>query len=154
MIVTRAHHAYEGQSLAVHGRVHRHDRAHLLLVLPDGSRSLIPAAWTNLQPDEQVAVAGATPPIATLALLSDLLQARSIVDALLCRLPALGEEAIEQTGKERQRAATKSDRSGERKPREPRLGTDGQGTTGVRRRNIGATDRASSHLATTGGTKS
>src|SRR3989442_13611258 len=40
--ITRSHHAFEGQSLVVQGRVHRQARVHLLLVLPDGSRSLVP----------------------------------------------------------------------------------------------------------------
>src|SRR5207245_11628507 len=79
--ITRSHHAFEGQSLVVDGRVHRQGRAHLLLVLPDGSRSLIPAEWTDLRSSEDTPVANPSPRI-SLAPLSDLLHARTIVDAL------------------------------------------------------------------------
>ncbi len=49
----------------------------LLLVLPDGSRSLIPAGWTDLEPPAHPAPAG------TLASVEDLLRARRLVDGLL-----------------------------------------------------------------------
>jgi hypothetical protein len=39
-----------GRSLEVLGFSRRRGVLHLLLVLPDGSRSLIPAAWTDLEP--------------------------------------------------------------------------------------------------------
>lgn len=59
----------------------RHGKLDLLLVLPDGSKSLIPAAWTDLQPrdqerDEPEAIGS----------VRDLLRAQTIVDALLHRL--------------------------------------------------------------------
>jgi len=83
--------------------VHRQGRAHLLLVLPDGSRSLIPAEWTDLQSSAQPSVADLTTGL-RLAPLSELLHARSIVDALLRQLPAPGEEADKRARKERQHA--------------------------------------------------
>ena len=46
----RKHHAFEGKELEVLGWMHRDGRQYLVLVLPDGTRSLIPADWTNLHP--------------------------------------------------------------------------------------------------------
>jgi len=43
-VVTRPRHPLEGLSLPVLGRLRRHGRLELLLVLPDGSKSMIPAA--------------------------------------------------------------------------------------------------------------
>lgn len=45
--VTRRHHPLDGQVLAVVGRMCRHGRDELLLVLADGSKSLVPVAWTG-----------------------------------------------------------------------------------------------------------
>jgi len=59
----------------------RHGKLDLLLVLPDGSKSLIPAAWTDLEPRTE----GSEQPEA-LGSVRDLLQARTVVDALLRRL--------------------------------------------------------------------
>jgi len=51
VVITRRRHPLEGQSLPELGRMRRHGRLELLLVLPDGSKSLVPAAWTNLGAD-------------------------------------------------------------------------------------------------------
>lgn len=48
----------------------------LLLVLPDGSRSLIPAAWTDLEPPPGTAGG-------MLASVEELVRARRLVDGLL-----------------------------------------------------------------------
>jgi hypothetical protein len=85
--ITRKRHAFEGQALAVIGAIKRHGIHHLLAVLPDGSRSLIPAGWTDWNMDP---VRG-TPPINTddnvhdLGRLGDLLRLRNLVDALCNR---------------------------------------------------------------------
>jgi hypothetical protein len=55
----------------------RRGRLELILVLPDGSTLLVPAAWTDLQPVPELGRAG------TLGSIDDLLRARRIVDALL-----------------------------------------------------------------------
>src|SRR2546427_6289384 len=86
--ITRPHHPFEGQALAVLGWTHRNDQLHLVLVLPDGSRSLIPAAWTDFKGGVTTAGHAHRPSLATLP---DLGQARAVVDALLRRLPASGE---------------------------------------------------------------
>jgi hypothetical protein len=48
--VTRKQHPFEGRSLAVLGWTHWRGARHLVLVHPDGTRSLIPASWTDLAP--------------------------------------------------------------------------------------------------------
>jgi hypothetical protein len=71
------------------GWTHRCGQLHLILVLPDGSRSLIPATWTDFEGG--VTVTG-RPHHTSLATLPDLLQARAVVDALLRRLPLPGRD--------------------------------------------------------------
>jgi len=70
--------------------MHRKGRLLLVLILPDGSKSLIPADWTDLAlPTQPLSV----PTASTLGSLENLLHARAIVDALLDRLaPMTGEE--------------------------------------------------------------
>ncbi|MBK7234969.1 MAG: hypothetical protein IPI02_04775 [Sterolibacteriaceae bacterium] len=97
-------------SASPYGLVHRQGRAQLLLVLPDGSRSLIPTEWTDLHGSQCSAPADLTSH--SLALLSDLLHARTIVDALLRRLPAPGQETDQRPRKERQHDATESEHCG------------------------------------------
>ena len=68
---------------------HRKGRLHLVLILPDGSKSLIPADWTDLALPAQLS---SKPTTTTLGSLQDLLHARAVVDALLGRLaPATSE---------------------------------------------------------------
>lgn len=88
---------------------HRQGRLHLLLVLPDGSRSLIPAAWTDLRraPDKAVT----TGPRAALASVSQLLQARTIVDALVRRREASDQRASHFGGEEWKGGATEPTRT-------------------------------------------
>jgi hypothetical protein len=66
-------------ALDVLGWVHRGGKLHLTLVLPDGTRSLIPATWTDLNAHKEL-VKQAQP--ALLASCAQLLQARTVVDAL------------------------------------------------------------------------
>jgi len=71
----------------------RHGAVELLLVLPDGSKSLVPAAWTNVDPPAADGTASAV----TLGSLSDLVQACDLVADL-----------AERRGVERGQAARKS----------------------------------------------
>ena len=64
----------------------------LILILPDGSKSLVPAEWTDFAGRTQAQPTVLSPGAATLGSLEDLLHARAIVDALLSRLPALHRE--------------------------------------------------------------
>jgi hypothetical protein len=47
--ILRERHPFEGRSLQLMGIVKRRGTLLLLVVLPDGSRSLIPAGWTDCQ---------------------------------------------------------------------------------------------------------
>ena len=79
MRITRPRHPLQGKSLQVLGGMRRHGVVELLLVLPDGSKSLVPAAWTDAEPVRR----GVRAVVATLGSLSDLLQC-----AVSCRRPA------------------------------------------------------------------
>jgi hypothetical protein len=88
VIITRKRHAFEGHRLAIINSIRRRGVVLLLASLPDGSRSLIPAAWTDWDAagpkDVPLTSIGDSP--YTLGTLSDLLQARTVIDALLNRL--------------------------------------------------------------------
>jgi hypothetical protein len=45
--VIRRRHAFEGQTLSVIHAIKRRGALLVLVILPNGSRSLIPAAWTD-----------------------------------------------------------------------------------------------------------
>src|SRR3954452_6749613 len=79
--MTRSRHPLQGRELRVLGRMRRHGRLELLLVLPDGSKSLIPAEWTDLGHDsDDQAQAG------TVGSLTDLLSCHELVTALTARV--------------------------------------------------------------------
>ena len=84
VIITRERHPFEGRSLSVIHSIRRRGVRLVLVILPNGTRSLIPAAWTdwNLEP----AGSGANSPIShDLGRLGDLLRLRKIINALLSR---------------------------------------------------------------------
>ena len=108
--IVRARHPFEGKSLAVLNAVHRRGRLYLLLILPDGSKSLIPADWTDIAPTVQPLGAIAAEQTATFGSLEALLHASSVVDALLGRLAQPeSKEAISTVNKEEGVLATKSE---------------------------------------------
>jgi hypothetical protein len=83
--VTRSHHALEGKLLEVFGKLRLKGKFYLVLVLPDGSRSNIPAAWT----DFQSAATDASAPSSSGSVIAsalDLLRTRQCVDSLLRRI--------------------------------------------------------------------
>jgi hypothetical protein len=79
VVITRLRHPLEGVRLRMLGQMRRHGRLELLLVLPDGSKSLIPAGWTDLEPG----TVDAGP--ATVGSRGDLGQAATVVAELLRR---------------------------------------------------------------------
>ena len=78
------------------GWMRRHGQLELILVLADGSTSLIPAAWTDLQAPavEEPARVG------TLGALEDLLAARRVLDGVLRDAVLAGEHDLEQPSSE------------------------------------------------------
>ena len=91
--VIRARHPFEGKSLNVFRSTHRKGRLVLILILPDGSKSMIPADWTDLGSAAQPQKSLSEQSPATLGSLQDLLHARAVVDALLSRIVAPASEA-------------------------------------------------------------
>src|SRR5262249_21945594 len=87
--IVRSRHPFEGSALDILGWCYRRDELHLMLVLPDGTRALIPAAWTDLPIAQHVSSGSPQHAQAVfLASNADLLHTRTIVDALLRQLPA------------------------------------------------------------------
>ena len=84
--------------------MHRHGELHLILSLPDGSTSMLPAVWTDFDGESP------TPSTRILGSLVDLRQTRKVVNVLLKR------QAIAETGPAEMEAhhatGTVSDRSG------------------------------------------
>jgi hypothetical protein len=81
--IIRPAHPFEGKTLNLLGSTHRKNRLLLLLILPDGSKSLVPADWTNLNCTSEFINNKET---TTLGSLSELLQLRTVADALQRRL--------------------------------------------------------------------
>jgi len=125
------------------GRFHRNKRLHLLLILPDGSRSTIPAEWTDFPLGAQEGGADHARQ-AALASLSDLLHARSIIDALLRRLPASCDKPTQPIGKENKRAATEPGHSERPAARQRRVEQPERTTARRPDRHLDATDRQDS----------
>ena len=98
--ITRARHALHGQTLRVLGRMRRHGRLELLLVLSDGTKSLIPADWTDLGGEDRSAE-----PVATLGKLEDLMRIVTICAHLAARGEGQEEAARQSPCKEDSRAA-------------------------------------------------
>jgi hypothetical protein len=96
-VITRARHPLEGRELRVLGGMRRHGRLELLLVLPDGSKRLIPAEWTS-QHAAGTADCGAGHggmSAGTLGSVADLLAASALVSAF----SACGREEREQAAR-------------------------------------------------------
>jgi hypothetical protein len=105
--IVRTRHVFDGLTLQVLGRCRRGGELYLTLVLPDGTRSLVPASWTDL-PNTNAAKHDETPvqpPL--LAACSQLLDTRIIVDGLLRRTEAVPSSSSPKA-KETPDAATQS----------------------------------------------
>jgi len=122
--------------------MHRKGRLLLVLILPDGSKSLIPADWTDLaSPSPSIATPAAT---TTLGSLEDLLHARALVDALLARLaPVTSEDGVSTTTKESACARQKSKPLRSSPRRNLPLGNPSRGTQKPRRPDPVTTHRPS-----------
>jgi hypothetical protein len=104
--VTRPRHPLAGRWLQVIGAMRRLGRDELLVVLPDGSKTLIPAAWTDCETtvaDEGQALDRGA---AVLAGPAELFHAREVVASLCARADAGGGQAARKSPcKEDDRAA-------------------------------------------------
>jgi Family of unknown function (DUF5372) len=94
--ITRAWHPMRGEQLPVLGQRRVRGRLELLVVLPDGSKSLIPAAWTDLD-GVGVQEVAETADAAALGSLTQLLHACTVVRALLERAAQGREQAARQS---------------------------------------------------------
>ena len=106
--IIRDRHPLQGQSLEILSWTHRNNIFYLMLVLPDGSRSLIPASWTDLsgQEPKSLTSVGSHCISNVIATTPYLLHARKIVDALLRRLYSSVQEDLTISKEERIRAQT------------------------------------------------
>lgn len=104
--VTRPRHPLAGRRLQVIGAMRRSGRDELLVVLPDGSKTLIPAVWTDRDTtttNEDSALGRET---AVLAAPAELLGARELVVSLCARADSGGGQAARKSPcKEDDRAA-------------------------------------------------
>jgi hypothetical protein len=99
--VTRHRDVLEGQRLRVLGRLRRHGGTELLVILPDGSKRMIPQAWTDAAAD-----AGVGGEAAALGMVGDLLAACVLVSGFSARAGEGPEQAARQSPcKEDSRAA-------------------------------------------------
>jgi hypothetical protein len=97
--IIRERHAFEGQTLAVISSIKRRGVLLVLVILPNGSRSLIPAAWTDWSVPHTCGASSSADdiiPARALGKLGDLLALCKIIDALQRRLvesvPPSGEQ--------------------------------------------------------------
>jgi len=104
VVITRPRHPLEGRELRVLGGMRRHGRLELLLVLPDGSKRLIPAEWTSQHADGGAGQGGES--AGTLGSVADLLAASVLVSAFSVRDRDEREQAARKPpAKEDNRAA-------------------------------------------------
>jgi hypothetical protein len=142
--ITRRRHPLEGRSLRVLGRMCRHGSDELLLELPDGSKSLFAAAWTNLgdaavTADVGVGASGHGGAGATVGSLGDLLDAVALVAALLPRAGEVEEQAARLSPcKEDTRAAHPAQSAPRSGAGATRRAVGAASPTGGRRRDRGA----------------
>ena len=136
--VTRVRHPFEGKSLAVWQSIRRKGRMYLVLILPDGSKSMIPAEWTDFGLPAQHAAAPYAPTPPTMGSLEDLLHARAVVDALLSRHAAVPNR---EAAKESLIAKQKSEPVRSAPRRNLPLGNIARAVQAARDRNSGTTHR-------------
>jgi hypothetical protein len=136
VVITRPQHPLVGRSLPVLGRMRRHGRVELLLVLPDGSKRLIPRAWTDAEPDTPDTPCGQA---VTLGSLADLLGACVLMGELAERGRHEQEQAAGKSpSKEDFHAAC---------PAQFDTRTASEASTGAERAAAGASIRRGNHAA-------
>ena len=87
VVITRQRHPFEGRSLAAITSIRRGGVRLVLVILPNGTRSLIPATWTDWN-TESAELGTRTSHIShDLGRLDDLLRLRALINAFLSRPP-------------------------------------------------------------------
>ena len=77
--VIRKRHAFEGETLAVISSIKRRGVLLVLVILPNGSRSLVPAAWTDWRDAAASPIDEDIVDTSSLGKLGDLLQLRKVI---------------------------------------------------------------------------
>jgi len=113
---------------------------YLVLILPDGSKSMVPAEWTDFALTTQPERTSSTVPSVALTVgtLEDLLHARAVVDALLSRIAGV---ANQDPAQESPIARKQSEPVRSSPRRNLSLGNVGRRTQDRRHRNSGTTHR-------------
>ena len=142
VMITRTHHPFEGKKLPIFGVRRFQGKLHLMLILPNGSRSLIPTEWTDLGASQHTAPASANlnPRLGSVG---DLLHARAVVDALLHSRTSSHSSDAKSVGEENHSVATPSELSGHPHSRDPDMGKPGKRAKNTGNRTSVADDRAS-----------
>src|ERR1700734_1690510 len=86
VVIIRRRHPFEGCRLAVISGLNRRGVPLLLVVLPDGSRSLIPSTWTDWLGSCGIDAPGEVKDGEDLCAVGDLIKARAVIDAFLSRV--------------------------------------------------------------------
>jgi hypothetical protein len=146
--ITRSRHPLRGQQLQVLGQRCRQGRLELLLVLPDGSKSLIPADWTDF--DDAAGIEEAVDPAGAAALgsLADLLHASTVIGALVARSRRGQEQAARQSSCEednRAACAAESDAGAGAGASSDVVGPASRSAGRRRGRGVGRSDRQDRH---------
>lgn len=116
--MTRKCHPLHGHSLKVLGFLYLKKVLHLLLVLPDGTRSQIPASWTDFHVDVDVS-SQIEPPAqtATIGGIADLTRLQMLLDILLKRCDSsVSENQQGKKGNKNAATAVLAKRTGSRSP--------------------------------------
>jgi Family of unknown function (DUF5372) len=85
VVITRKRHPFEGRSLAVIHSIRRRSVRLVLVILPNGTRSLIPAAWTDWNTESAEPRTPTSHISPDLGRLDDLLRLRALINAFLSR---------------------------------------------------------------------
>ena len=78
--VRRKRHPFDGKKLEVFSKIHRKGTLYLVVILPDGSKTMLPAEWTDYEEDHQEESSSSKKIIGTI---DDLLQICRVVEPLL-----------------------------------------------------------------------
>ena len=122
MTVTRERHPFQGRVVRVLGRMLRHGAVEFLVVLPDGSKTLLPAYFTD-------AVAAAMPAAAeTVGSVEDLVQLALVVESLMPPTTAGAGSVEDAPGIPAKEDSRASDQSAGVRPRRGPGAADGDGS--------------------------